>query len=151
MANPSSEISKLLNIVGRIDLLFVAMAGAILVGSAISIMLALYNSMHERRRQTAIFRVLGCSRQRIMGLVLTESALIGLIGAVGGIAIAMIGTSLAAAYLKAQVGLVLGLSVDPRSAFIVTAATVVLAACAGLVPAVLAYRTSVAENLRPSA
>ena len=38
---------------------------------------------------------------------------------------------------------------DTRAAVLVTAATVVLAALAGLAPAIRAYRTPVAEHLRP--
>ncbi|MFO0828420.1 MAG: ABC transporter permease [Phycisphaerales bacterium] len=151
VANPADQIGKLLSIVGRVDLLFVAMAVAILLGSAVSILVALYNSMYERRRQTAIFRVLGCSRFRIMALVLTESALIGAMGAALGIAVSTLGTAAAATYLRSQVGLVLGVAVEPRSAVLVAASTVALAALAGVLPAVLAYRTPVAENLRPAA
>ena len=116
VANPADQIGKLLAIVSRVDFLFVAMAGAILVGSAISILLALYNSMHERRRQVAIFRVLGCTKARVMGFVLTESACIGLVGAVAGILFSLLGSLAAALYLKHEVGLSLGIGVDPRSA-----------------------------------
>ncbi len=151
VANPAFEIQKLLGIVSRVDVLFVAMAVAILVGSAISILVALYNSMHERRRQIALFRVLGCSRGRIVGLVLTESALLGVLGAISGLVFSVAGTAAAAAYLKHQVGLVFGLGVDPREAIIVVAATVTLASLAGVLPAALAYRTPVGDTLRPSA
>jgi len=151
VASPAHEIGKLLTIVSRVDVLFVAMAIAILVGSAVSILVALYNSMHQRRRQIAIFRVLGCSRLRVMALVLTESALIGVLGAALGLVVSVVGTALAAAYLKSQVGLVLGLSVDMRSGVMVLAATALLAAIAGILPAILAYRTPVGDHLRPAA
>jgi putative ABC transport system permease protein len=151
VANPAYEIQKLLSIVSRVDVLFVAMAIAILVGSAISILVALYNSMHERRRQIALFRVLGCSRARIMGFVLTESALLGLLGAAAGVLVSAVGTAIAASALKQQVGLVLGLSVDPRSALLVVVATTILASIAGILPALVAYRTPVGDTLRPSA
>jgi putative ABC transport system permease protein len=151
VASPAYEIQKLLSIVSRVDVLFVAMDIAILVGSAISILVALYNSMYERRRQIALFRVLGCSRERIMGFVLTESALLGLLGASAGILIATVGTAVAASALKQQVGLVLGLAVDPRSALLVAVATTILASIAGILPALVAYRTPVGDTLRPSA
>jgi ABC-type lipoprotein release transport system permease subunit len=47
------------------------------------------------------------------------------------------------------VGLVIDPTLDPRAAVIIAAASVLLAALAGLVPSVMAYRTSVAKNLRP--
>jgi putative ABC transport system permease protein len=151
VANPAFEIQKLLAIVSRVDVLFVAMAVVILVGSAISILVALYNSMYERRRQIAIFRVLGCSRGRIFGLVMTESALIGVLGAASGAILSGVGGAVAGAYLRAQVGLVLGLGMDPQQTVIVIAGAVCLASLAGILPALLAYRTPVGETLRPSA
>jgi putative ABC transport system permease protein len=151
VANPADQIGKLLSIIGRIDLLFVALAVVILVSSVISILVALYNSMRERRRQVAVFRVLGASKGRVMALVLTESALIGLLGGAAGIFLATFGTAIAASYLKHQVGLVLGFAVDPRSAVIVLALTLILASIAGILPASLAYRTPVADELKPTA
>ena len=151
VASPSNEVRKLFAIVSQIDVLFLALAIAILVSSSISILVALYNSMHERRRQIALFRVLGASRGRVFSMVLTESALIGLAGGVLGIAASTIGIGLAGAYLERTVGLSLALAVDPRSAIVVLAGTAVLAALAGLLPASLAYRTPVGEVLRPSA
>jgi ABC-type lipoprotein release transport system permease subunit len=38
---------------------------------------------------------------------------------------------------------------DPRSVVLVAMGTTLLAAIAGIVPSVLAYRTPVARNLRP--
>lgn len=151
VASPADQISKLLSIVGRIDVLFLAMAGAILVGSALTILIAMHATMRERRRQVAIFRVLGSSRGRILQLVLAESALIGLAGAAAGLVLSLLGTALASAYLRREAGVVLDPTVDPRSALLVAAMTVVLSALAGLLPAVLAYRTPVADHLRPNA
>src|SRR5213079_2275756 len=75
VADPAQEINRLFDIVSNIDQILLAMAGVVMVSSGIAIMLALYNSMEQRRRQIAILRVLGCSRPRIFGLIITESAL----------------------------------------------------------------------------
>ncbi|MBL8991660.1 MAG: ABC transporter permease, partial [Phycisphaerae bacterium] len=57
-----SEIRNLWGIVGSIDRIVVAIAAAVLVSSGIGILLALYNSMEQRRRQIAVLRVLGASQ-----------------------------------------------------------------------------------------
>jgi putative ABC transport system permease protein len=149
VASPRDQIDKLFRIVSNIDGLFVAMAVVVMVSSGIGIMLALYNSMEQRRRQIAILRVLGCSRFRVFGLVLTESAVIGLLGAACGVALAFVGGILAAAVLKDRLGLVVDAMLSPRAVLATVTAAVALAAAAGLAPAVVAYRTSVARNLRP--
>ncbi|MEL7485534.1 MAG: ABC transporter permease, partial [Planctomycetota bacterium] len=149
VAQPKEEIDTLFNIIGSIDQILIAMAAAVMVSSGIAIMLALYNSMEQRRRQVAILRVLGCSRGRVVTLVLIESALLGLFGALLGLIGAFIGSQVVASALKAQVGLVVNPLFDPTLTAVLIAATVLLGALAGLAPAILAYRTSVSRNLRP--
>jgi putative ABC transport system permease protein len=149
VADPVAEIGNLFAIVSNIDQILIGMAAVVLVSSGIAIMLALYNSMEQRRRQIAVFRVLGCSRGRIFNLVLTESAIIGLLGAAVGVLLSVAGSWAVAAALRQRVGLVIEPRLGLDWTLYVVAGTVVLAAAAGIVPAVMAYRTSVANNLRP--
>lgn len=149
VASPTDQIRRLFDIIGNIDKLFVAMAGVVMLSSAIAIMLALYNSMEQRRRQVAVLRVLGASRARIFGLVVTESAILGVLGAVTGAALALAAAHLAAWYLKRDLGLVINPTLTPDWVLVVGVATVALAALAGVVPAMMAYRTPVVRSLRP--
>lgn len=149
VASPSTQIDRLFAIVSGIDSIFIAMAAVVLVSSAVGVLLALWNSMETRRRQVAILRVLGASRSRVLGLVLSESAIMGLLGCFFGILLAILGGVLAASALQSQTGVVIEPELNLRSTILVAAATVVLAALAGLAPAVRAYRTPVAEHLRP--
>lgn len=149
VAQPAQELGKLFRIVGNINTLFVAIAGVVLVSSGISIMLALYNSMEQRRRQIAVLRVLGASRGRIFGLVITESAVLGLLGAVSGVVLGIVGLWVASAILKANTGIIITPELSARGTVTVAMATVALACLAGVVPAALAYRTGVANNLKP--
>lgn len=149
VASPSTQIDRLFAIVSGIDSIFIVMAVVVLVSSAVGVLLALWNSMETRRRQVAILRVLGASRPRVLGLVLTESAIMGLLGCVFGIVLAILGGLLAASALQAQTGVVIEPELDVRSTILVAAATVFLAALAGLAPALKAYRTPVAQHLRP--
>ena len=132
-----------------IDVLFIAIAGATVVSSAVAILLSMVNSMSERRRQVAILRVLGATRARIFWLVLTESTMIGLAGSASGVLVALMVLAFATQWMRVAHGLVIVPVLDARSAVFVAMATTVLAALAGLVPSILAYRTSVARNLRP--
>ncbi|MCA9311506.1 MAG: ABC transporter permease [Phycisphaerales bacterium] len=147
--NPSFQIDKLFRIVGNIDQIFVGMAVVVMVSSAIGIMLALYNSMEQRRRQIAVLRVLGCSRGRICGLVLTESAIIGLTGAAVGVVVSLIAMRLVADVMRARLGLVVEPTLTAEVAMVTVLSATLLASLAGVVPAVMAYRTSVVRNLRP--
>jgi putative ABC transport system permease protein len=127
------------------------MAVVVLVSSAVSTMLALYNSMAARSRQIAVLRVLGASQGRVFGLVLTESLLIAMAGGAAGIVLALVGGMAASAWLRAAVGLVIDPSLDPRSSVIVLGGTIALGALAGVLPAWRAYKVPVADSLRPAA
>lgn len=150
VAQPTSEIANLFKIVSNIDQVFLGIAAVVLVSSGIAIMVALYNSMEQRRRQIAVLRVLGASRGRIFGLVLTESALLGLFGAALGYAVFLVGSEAVASAMKARLGLVIRPVLAGEWTLAVLAGTVALATLAGVVPAVMAYRTSVARSLRPA-
>lgn len=148
-ASPTDQIRQLFTIVSNIDQIFVAMAAVVMVSSGIAIMLALYNSMEQRRRQIAVLRVLGCSRPRIFGLVVTESALLGVLGATAGLLLCLVGGLLVAGVMKQRLGLVIEPTLPLEPTLAVLVATVALASAAGIVPAIMAYRTSVARNLKP--
>ncbi|MBL0871662.1 MAG: ABC transporter permease [Phycisphaerales bacterium] len=148
VANPASEVRTLFSIISNVDTILLAVAGAVLVGSAASVMLAVYSSMNERRKQIAVLRVLGASRGRITGLVLAESAVIALLGAAAGAVLSVIGMQAAAAATLARTGVLIGGSVELGSVVMVMAGTVGLGMVAGLVPGVLAYRVGVGESLR---
>lgn len=151
VAQPAQQIGKLMALVGDIDWLFVAMAVVVLLSSAISIMLAMVSSMELRRRQVAVLRVLGASAWRVFALAITESTLIGLIGALLGAAIAFVGSAVASSILADRIGIVIASTVDSRAAALVIAGAVALAALAGIVPAIKSYRTPVARHLKPIA
>ncbi len=149
VAHPTSEIDKLFKIVSNIDQILLGMAAVVMISSGIAIMLALYNSMEQRRRQIAVLRVLGASRVRVFGLIMTESAIIGIAGALAGLVLAFIGGQLVADQMKQQLDLVVQPQLPWKATVTLILVTIALASAAGLVPALMGYRTSVVRNLRP--
>lgn len=149
VAAPATEVRKLLTIVSNVDQILVAMAIVVMLSSGIAIMLALYNSMEQRRRQIAVLRVLGASQGRIFNLVLTESVVIGITGTIAGIALAVAGATIVSELMRQRLGLVIAPGLPARALIAVALAAIALSAAAGIVPAIMAYRTGVAKNLRP--
>lgn len=149
VAQPKQQIDGLFRIVSNIDYIFVALAAAVMLSSGVGIMLAMYNSMNERRRQIAVLRVLGCSRGRVFSLILTESTMIGLLGAAAGVILSFLGAFIVAEALKGEIGLTITPVFTPDTTLLVAISAIALAALAGVFPAILAYRTPVANNLKP--
>lgn len=151
VADPRQEIDRLFAIISNVDVILIAMAWVVMISSGIAILLALYNSMEQRRRQIAVLRVLGCSRPRVFGLIMTESALLAIIGAAVGAGLGYGGALLAATVMKERLGLVVDPQLPLQAIATVIIGVVALAIAAGIIPAIMAYRTSVVSRLRPVA
>lgn len=149
VAIPGSEVAALFRIVGDIDRIVVAIAALVLVSAAVTVLLVLYLSMLQRRRQVAVLRVLGASRGRVFGMVLAESALIGVLASLVGVLMAVGGMRLVAELLRQRTRLDIATALDAPSTVLVVCGTVVLACLAGVTPALMAYRVVVVRNLRP--
>lgn len=114
-----------------------------------SVLVSIYNSMSERRRDIAILRALGARRRTVFSAIGLEAATVAALGMAMGFAVYGIIVTTVAAIVRAETGVVL----DPWAPHAVMlwapAAMIALAALAGVVPAWKAYRTPVAENLAP--
>jgi putative ABC transport system permease protein len=134
MAVAEDVLRMILAIVGIIVLLYV--------------FVSMYSATTERRREIATMRALGARRATILGIVLAECAVLATVGGIGGI----IGGH-AVAYLAGSLLGSSGLVTNPFRVDVfepaVLAGVILLGTLAGLLPAVLAYRTEVAENLAP--
>jgi putative ABC transport system permease protein len=115
-----------------------------------SILVGIYNSMKERRRDIAIMRALGARRRTVFAAIVLEAASIAALGMIAAFAVHFAIMESVAAIVRSQTGVVL----DPLAVHAVMAwapaAMIALAAFAGVVPAWKAYRTPVAENLAPT-
>jgi len=149
VAQPADTVRRLFEIVGSVDQLLIAMGVAVLLSSGVSIMVALYNSMEQRRRQIAVLRVLGASRARVFNLVLSESALIGLLGGALGVVLGIAAGWVVKGILEARLGLVVQPALPIDGYLMMVLATVALSSLAGIAPALVAYRMSVVRALRP--
>ncbi len=147
--SPLSEIAGLLNIfVTPIRNVLLALTVLICIVSAISILVSIYNSMNERRRDIAVMRALGARRDMIVLIVLLESLLIALGGGlIGWFSGHLIGV-LASGYVEEQTGLRVGMfNTISWQELILIPGLVLLAIIAGIIPAIAAYRTEVSKNL----
>lgn len=143
-------MADLFSKIGWFDKLLELVSYLVALVATASILASIYNSMNERRREIAILRALGARRRTIVGAILLEAAAISALGMV--IAFAFYGAIMlaAASLIRAQTGVVLDpFKFNPVMLW-APAALITLGALAGIVPAIKAYRTEVAEHLVPS-
>jgi putative ABC transport system permease protein len=150
VASPTKEISRLFQlIVGRIQTVLIIFAVLVVIVAAIGMMVSIYNSMNERRQEIAIMRALGAKRTTVMSIILLESILLSLGGGLIGM---LIGHSLLIVLGPIISGAVM-VVVNPwhfqAAELILIPGLIVLASVVGYLPAIIAYRTDVAQSLNP--
>lgn len=128
------------------DALLVVTFFVVAVG-LIGMLLSLYSSLEARRREMAILRAVGAGAPRIFGLLVLESGLLGLAGALSGVALIYALLVLLKGFVESTFGLYLPIQPPTRTAWFYLAAVVAASFVIGIVPAVKAYRNSLADGL----
>ncbi len=150
VARPTYEITRLFEmIVGQIQIVLIIFAVLVIIVAGIGMMVSIYNSMNERRQEIAVMRALGAKRATVMSIILLESILLSLGGGFIGM---LIGHGLIAAVGPVIANAVM-VVVNPWSfqaaELILIPGLILLASMVGYLPAVVAYRTDVAQSLNP--
>jgi putative ABC transport system permease protein len=144
---PGVALQELWQIVGVAETALVAVSGMVVVTALLGMMAMIFSSLNERRREMAIWRAMGASPATILGLMVLEAALMAAIGAALGFALLYAGLWIAQPMVDAAFGLWLPIDAPSGREFAVLAAVVVAAAVASLVPALRAYRLSLADGM----
>jgi putative ABC transport system permease protein len=143
-------IADLFNKIGWFDRVLGLVAYLVALVAGASILASIYASMNARRRDIAILRSLGAKRRTVLSAVIAEAATIGVLGALVGYLVYFALATTVAGIIRAQVGVVISPLAWHDVFWICPLAMVALAALGGVVPAIKAYRTPVAETLAPT-
>jgi putative ABC transport system permease protein len=132
-----------------IRLALLALTIMVCVVSAISILVSIYNSMNERTHDIAVMRALGASRDRVLLVILCESLLISLGGGVMGWVIGHTIGVLASPMVEHRAGIRIGFfSINSFYEPWIIPGLILIGVLAGLLPAIMAYRTDVSKSLQ---
>jgi putative ABC transport system permease protein len=146
-ASPAVETARLFRIIGVGAEALRAFAFILMVAAGVSVFIALYTALEERRYDLAVMRTLGASPRRLFGLLLLEGLGLALLGALIGVALGHALASALGLWLQSQQQYpVTGLAWSAGELWLAAAALAV-GALAALIPAWRAYRTDVSRTL----
>lgn len=146
-ASPAYETARLFSIIGvGVDVLR-AFALVLIFSAGLSVFIALYNAMNERRYDLAVMRMLGARPATLMGLLLFEGLLLALIGALLGLALGHGFAELLGHLLRAAQQVEISGAVFVPEELWVVALALGVGVLAALIPAWRAYRTDIATTL----
>ncbi len=144
---PGVALQELWGIVGIAETALLAVSAMVVVTALIGMMATIFSSLNERRREMAIFRAMGASPMAILGLLIIEATLTAAAGAILGLGLLYGGLVIAQPIIDASFGLFL--TIDPPSVreLIVLISVILAGAIVSIVPALRAYRLSLADGM----
>lgn len=146
-ASPAYETARLFSIVAvGVDVLR-GFALVLILSAGLSLFIALYNALNERRYDLALMRTLGARPRTLLALMLFEGAILAGVGALLGLALGHALTEgLGYALKAAQQIAVTGWTWVPEELWLI-AISLAVGVVAALLPAWRAYRTDIAHTL----
>ncbi|MCR9292450.1 MAG: ABC transporter permease [bacterium] len=147
-ASPIEEIGNLFsNFVDPVKYALLALTAVVCVVSAVSILVSIYNSMNERKRDIAVMRALGARRDVVLIVILLESVLIALGGGFLGWLVGHgVGTA-CSSLVEDRTGIQIGFFTMTLYEWYIIPGLMLLAVLAGIIPAIVAYQTNVSDGL----
>ena len=147
-AAPAVEISRLLGLIGIGADVLRAFAGVLLLTAGVSVFIALWSAVRERRADLALLRMLGAAPRQLAALLWYESVWLALLATLLGLAMGQGVAALVAVALDLDKSLSLSALSWPPALLVVPALALGVAAASALLPTWEAYRVSVLELLQ---
>ena len=147
-AAPALEVTRLLHMLGLGTDVLRAFAGMLLLTAGLSVFIALWNAVRERRGDLALLRMLGAPPGRIAALLLTEALWLGLMAALLGLALGQCFVLGLGWMLGLDQSLLLAGALWPAELLWVPALALGVSLGAALLPALGAYRSDVLQLLQ---
>jgi len=147
-AAPALEVTRLLHMLGLGADVLRAFAGMLLFTAGLSVFIALWNAVRERRGDLALLRMLGAPPGRIAALLLAEALWLGLMAALLGLALGQGFVFALGQMLGLDQSLLLAGALWPVALLWVPMLALGVSMGAALLPAFGAYRSDVLQLLQ---
>ncbi len=147
-AAPALEITRLLRLIGVGTDVLRALAGVLLLTAGLSVFIALWSAVRERRADLALLRMLGAPPRKVAALLLCEALWLALLATVIGVLAGQGLMALLGWLLQLEKSVLLGALSWPAGLMSVPVLAAVVALLSALLPAYEAYRVHVFELLQ---
>jgi putative ABC transport system permease protein len=144
---PGVALSELWNGISYGEQVLKVVALFVVIVGLVGMLMALYTSLNERRREIAILRAVGVGPLKVMFLLVLESGLLALVGSLLGIALVyglVVGLQ---PIVEGQFGLHLPVKPLTATEHLYVAGIVIAGLVVGLIPAWKAYRNALSDGL----
>ena len=147
-ASPAIEVNRLYGMMGIGIEALRTIAIIIIIVSAFSIFIALYNSLKDRKYELAVMRTLGAGKWKLFTMVILEGVLLAAIGMVLGLLLSHIGMEVFSDYLKEAYRYSFSGKMFLQTEYLLIAGALLLGFVSAVIPALRAYGTDISKTLR---
>ncbi|MBU4610981.1 ABC transporter permease [Achromobacter sp. GG226] len=144
---PGVALQQLWGLLGTAERALTITAACVVLTGLLGLLAVLLATLEERRREMAILRAVGASPRHVAGLLLWEAALLAVLGTAVGYVLLQGAAAALAPWLQAQYGLLLSVGLPGANEWRLMGLVVASALAVSCVPALLAYRHSVADGI----
>ena len=144
---PGVALQELWQIVGIAETALIAVSAMVVITALIGMMATIFSSLNERRREMAIFRAMGARPRVVLGLLVLEAMLTAAVGAIFGLALLYVGLFVGQPLIDTAFGLWLPIESPTMREVWVMLSVVAAGAIVSMVPALRAYRLSLADGM----
>jgi len=144
---PGAALQELWALVATAETALTAVSAMVVITAFLGMVTMILTTLNERRREMAILRSVGARPRTVLGLLMAEAGVLTIAGIALGIVLLYAALMLLQPFVDAAYGLHLPVA-PPRPGEWVTLGIIVLAGTmAGLLPALRAYRLSLADGM----
>jgi putative ABC transport system permease protein len=122
-------------------------AAFVVVVGLLGMLISLFQSLNERRREMAIFRTIGASPLTVGALLTVESFSLSLVGTILGAGLCYAVAALLQPWIENSFGLHIGISGFNALQWIYCVATIAFGSLLGVLPGIRAYRNALHDGL----
>ncbi len=144
---PGAVLQELWNLVGTAETALAAVSFMVVVTALLGMVTMILTTLSERRREMAILRSVGAGPGTILGLLVSESALLVIAGVVSGAALLYAALLIAQPVIDSAYGLYIPIVAPTQYELLLLGGIVVAGILAGLLPGLRAYTMSVSDGM----
>src|SRR5262252_3685467 len=144
---PGAALQELWGLVGTAETALKVVSVMVVATALLGMVTMILTTLNERRREMAILRSVGARPRTVLGLLMAEAGVLTLAGIALGVTLLYAALLVLQPYVDATYGLHLPIE-PPAPPEMTTLAFIAVAGCiAGLLPALRAYRLSLADGM----
>ncbi|MGB0749004.1 MAG: ABC transporter permease [Magnetospiraceae bacterium] len=144
---PGVALQELWDLMGTAEAALAAISLFVVLSGLLGMLTMLLSSLNERRREMAILRSVGARPVHVFVMLIAETSFLTGLGIASGLAGLYAILLVARPIIDAQYGLYLTLAPPTEQDLLILGMIFVAGLCAGLIPALKAYRQSVADGM----